>query len=118
MKWNTAVEFIIVNVIEDGSKQADKIIDLKRSIEVPNLHIEVITVTAFSDLVNKKLGLNVSMTMSWFYKLCDYKPTLAFLFPELVPESKYKVSTAYLLPQFFFERIDVNIYCTTLTSSL
>jgi hypothetical protein len=31
----------------------------------------------------EKLGINVPFTKKWFYKLCDYKPTLAYLFPEM-----------------------------------
>jgi len=91
MKWNPIVQFIIVNIVEDGSKQADKIVNLKKVMNVENLHIEVVSITRFNVIVNTKLGINATVDSSWYYKMCDYKPTLAFLFPELVPESKYKV---------------------------
>ncbi len=95
MKWNQKVQFVIINVIsdgviKDGADEAKDISDLKEKLEVNNLHIEKITVSDFSKRVQDRLHINVKMDMSWYYKMCDYKPTLAHLFPELVSEEKYK----------------------------
>ena len=96
MKWNPTVKFIVIHVIEEGSTQADKLIALKADVGVPNLQIVAISIPAFSALVNDKLGLTVKMTAAWFYKLCDYKPTLGFLFADMIPESDFKVEYCVL----------------------
>jgi hypothetical protein len=92
MRWNPIVQFIVINIIQDGSSQADKVLTLKNSMDIPNIHVEVISISKFNTLVNTKLGLNTTMDATWYYKMCDFKPVLAFLFPDLVPETKYKVS--------------------------
>lgn len=84
MKWNgPTVQFVLINVIADGSDQAKDIIALKRQLEVTNLQIVPIDISDFSKRVNSKLNISVNMTMDWYYKLCDFKPVLAYLFPEL-----------------------------------
>lgn len=93
MRWNPTVQFILINIIQDGSNQADKLLKLKNSMDIPNIHVEVIPISKFKTLVNTKLGLNTTMDATWYYKMCDFKPVLAFLFPDLVPETKYKVSS-------------------------
>lgn len=37
----------------------------------------------FAARVKEKLGIDVPMDEKWYYKMCDYKPTLAYLYPEM-----------------------------------
>jgi hypothetical protein len=91
MRWNgPLVEFVIINVIKEGSNDAEEIIRLKESHAVINLHIVVLTIAEFSKLVHEKLGITVNMAPDWYYKLCDFKPVLAYLFPEYASEDKFK----------------------------
>ena len=90
MRWNTNINFVLVNVIAIGSNDADDIVKLKSSMGVENFHVEVLTITEWRALVLKRLNIDVPFTKDWFYKLCDYKPTVAHLFPDLARNDTYK----------------------------
>lgn len=41
-----------------------------------------VSVEEWRDRVKDRLGIDVPFTMEWYYKMCDYKPMIAHLFPE------------------------------------
>ena len=85
MRWNPKVRFTLINLIEDHREEdvAD-IRRLKEELGVHNFHVEVVTLTGMRRVVKERLGIDVPFAADWFYKLCDYKPTLAYLFPNLL----------------------------------
>jgi hypothetical protein len=58
-------------------------------MHVDNFRVVTVTYSQFSDRVFDKLGIRVAYNQSWYYKMTDYKPTMAHLFPEIVNERKY-----------------------------
>lgn len=82
MRWNPQVHFTIINVIEDGSNQADHTLALANEMKIANLEIKVVTMSQLRTRVQERLNITVPFDSSWYYKLCDYKPVLAYLFPE------------------------------------
>lgn len=90
MRWNPMVHFKIISIMPEGSDHATYIINLKKNLNISNLFIITLTMEQFSERVKSRLGLNVTYTTEWFYKMCDYKPIIAYLFPEHSgPEYKY-----------------------------
>jgi hypothetical protein len=90
MKWNPNINFVIINIYNPERTQ---LVNWKAFVEEyggPNLHVEYLTLTEFSDRVYQRLNVKIAFTDSWYYKMCDFKPTLAFLFPELSSNSTYK----------------------------
>jgi hypothetical protein len=90
MKWNPNINFVIINIYNPERTQ---LVNWKAFVEEyggPNLHVEYLTLTEFSDRVYQRLNVKITFTDSWYYKMCDFKPTLAFLFPELSSNSTYK----------------------------
>jgi len=90
MRWNPKVQFVLINVIEEGSTDADDIKNLVIKMGVPNFHVEAVTFGGFSARIKDKLGIDVTFTKDWYYKMCDYKPTLAHLFPDIMAKGSYK----------------------------
>jgi hypothetical protein len=88
MRWNPNVDFVVLNVIPDDESiseayhEVDELLPRGRSID--NFRVVQISSRDLSTVINKKLNLNVNLDASWYYKMCDYKPTLAYLFPELL----------------------------------
>lgn len=90
MRNNPVAKFVLINVVEDESKQADDLKKLQGRLQVANFEIVEKSITEFSNIIHDKLGIRVDMNSSWFYKMCDFKPTLALLFPEKCSNSTYK----------------------------
>lgn len=86
MRFNPRVQFVLVNVVQDESDAAELQALLLRKA-VANLHLEVLTMSRFSRLVQDRLHISVPFNASWFYKMTDYKPTLAHLFPHLIDDA-------------------------------
>jgi hypothetical protein len=82
MRWNPQVDFKVINIIEKDSGQADRFLHLVKKMSVPNLAAVVLTMEEWSHRVEKRLNISVDFNMKWSYKMCDYKPILAYLFPE------------------------------------
>lgn len=82
MRLNPGVKFVLINVVEDEISDAAEIRAIVRKQNVPNFHLHVLTMTAFSSRIKEKLHIDVVFNNTWFYKMTDYKPTLAYLFPE------------------------------------
>lgn len=90
MKYNPKVQFNLINIVEDDLENTPQKLDvLKSRLGVSNFVITRIGISKFRNLVFDKLGIDIPFNSSWYYKLCDFKPTLAYLFPELSPEDKY-----------------------------
>jgi hypothetical protein len=90
MKWNPDIKFVIINIYNPEKTQLVHWKEVVKQFDVPNLHIEYLTLTEFSDRVFDRLHVRIPFTDSWYYKMCDFKPTLAYLFPELSSNSTYK----------------------------
>ena len=85
MRWNPKVQFTLINLIEDNSPQdVAEITQLKQDMGITNFHVEVVTLSEMRKLVKARLDIDVPFEADWFYKMCDYKPTLAYLFPNLL----------------------------------
>jgi hypothetical protein len=85
MRWNSMIRYTLINVIEDGSDQANEISELKRSMNVDNFHIKIVDQSQFKAVVEQKLNIVLDgFDSTWYYKLCDFKPALAYLFPDIV----------------------------------
>jgi len=84
MRWNgPLVQFVLINVVEREDDAAD-LRELLQRKRVDNFHLEVVTCAQFSRIVQEKLGISVPFNSSWYYKMTDYKPTLATLFPHII----------------------------------
>jgi hypothetical protein len=84
MRWNgPLVQFVLINVVEREDDAAD-LRELLQRKRVDNFHLEVVTCAQFSRIVQEKLNISVPFNSSWFYKMTDYKPTLATLFPHII----------------------------------
>jgi hypothetical protein len=92
MRWNPTVDFQMIHVVEEGSKAAEVSQKLVAAsgVRVDNFKVTAVTIPELRIRVKDHLGIDVPFAKEWFYKLCDYKPTLAHLFPELAPKDKYK----------------------------
>jgi hypothetical protein len=90
MRWNPMVDYIIIYIVpSEGIDSTEYLRNMAKKMEVHNLHIVPHTLKEWNARVKDRLGIDVTFTSEWFYKLCDYKPTLAHMFPELVSEDKY-----------------------------
>jgi hypothetical protein len=90
MKWNANVDFVIINVYNPNTTKLENWKALQQEYGPPNLHVEYVTISQFSDVVFEKMKVRVPFDDSWYYKLCDYKPTLPYLFPQFASPEKYK----------------------------
>ena len=81
MRWNPMVDFVVINIIEDNSDEAVHLLEVSKHI--PNFQVVVISMSQWRNRVKERLSLDVPFDKKWYYKLCEYKPTLAYLFPEI-----------------------------------
>mmetsp|Transcript_26359 Transcript_26359/g.39095 ORF Transcript_26359/g.39095 Transcript_26359/m.39095 type:complete len:388 (+) Transcript_26359:65-1228(+) len=85
MRLNPSVTFVIINIVQNESEafhhHGNKG-NLVRNFGAENIILRVISISTWTNIVEQKLGIRVPFTMAWYYKLCDYKPLLAYLFPE------------------------------------
>ena len=77
MRRNPAVDFVIINVIPDGSDLAKETMELLRVMNVKNVILKVVSFSEFDKVVKERLDIEVKFESQHFYKLCDYKPTLS-----------------------------------------
>jgi hypothetical protein len=94
MKFNPNVTFVLINVIPEDANYWTHYQQVIQEFQVPNLIYKVITIRQWKDLVKQKLQIDVPFTMDWYYKLCDYKPTLGYLFSDLIYENPNDFSTS------------------------
>lgn len=88
MRWNPMVDFKLINIIKAGSGDSDSIIELKKRQNVENFYVITVTLEEFRERVKDRLGLDIPYTYEWYYKMCDYKPVIGHLFPELIYTQK------------------------------
>ena len=86
MRWNPQVHYVLIQIV-DKMAEADRIIQLANYTNVPNFFIKILTMEQWKRKVMERLGIDVPFDKTWYYKLCDYKPVLAHLFPEYVNAS-------------------------------
>jgi hypothetical protein len=89
MKFNPKVQFIVINIITEPN-DTDEIEAMKQRHGVENFLIVRQSIADFTQRVNERLGIRVPFAADWFYKMCDYKPTIAYLYPEYVVNKPYK----------------------------
>lgn len=91
MRWNPKVQFVIINIADNPDIGfGAKMTSLSKQLGASNLKVVTESLTAFTERVLKRLNIMVPFTKDWFYKLCDYKPALAYLYPEIVAEKPFK----------------------------
>lgn len=90
MRWNSMVHFKIINIIRKGSNDSYDIVKLANEMNISNVQVVVISIDDWIIRVKDRLNIDIPFTMAWSYKMCDFKPVLAHLFPEFTgPEYKY-----------------------------
>jgi len=83
MRWNPQVHHVLILIVSDAnSTDGDGIKQLQQRMAVSNFEIKQMTIPEWSARVKDRLGLDLPWDSTWFYKLCDYKPVLGYLFPE------------------------------------
>ena len=89
MKRNPQVQFVLINVAIDMSPESGTVARVVRlSKDVPNFHVVTVSVAEFTKRCKDALGLDLPITESnayvkkYAYKIAEYKPALALLFPE------------------------------------
>lgn len=83
IRWNPIVTFYIINIVRDPMDSQD-LHHLHHRMAVPNVHIIQQTFGQWGQRVKDRLGLDIPWASDWFYKLNDYKPVVAYLYPEYV----------------------------------
>lgn len=86
MRWNhPIVDYVLLDIVEhEGSKEVERTKAIAKRMKIPNFEIKEVTIKELTYRVRDVLNISVPFNKSWFYKLCEYKPTLALLFPEIV----------------------------------
>jgi len=83
MRSNPKVDFVLINILEDATQDGG----LREAVArrgVSNFYPVHQSIKEFTDRVKVVLDINVPFTLEWYYKMCDYKPTVAVLYPELL----------------------------------
>lgn len=87
MKLNPQVQFVLINIVVDAlSASTQRPIRLTEF--APNFHVVIVSVDDFKQRCRSILGIDLPVTNStahvrkYAYKIAEFKPTLALLFPE------------------------------------
>ena len=90
MRRNHMIDFVLINLINNKTSEEEaELLEWRTKLGVENFHVHVLTLESFRDVVKDRLGIEIAITSAWSYKLCDFKPTLAFLFPQYTSEAVY-----------------------------
>jgi hypothetical protein len=87
MKLNPAVQFVLINVVVNESDAA-RVLRIASVVGARNFHVEVISVDEFKRRCKAALGIELPIDDTnayvgkYAYKLAEFKPALALLFPE------------------------------------
>lgn len=110
MKFNPEIDFMIVNVVDKeeahnyrSRHSSPALVNASTGTSIHtkprvnrfhrelsqiglprNIHLKVISFEHFSSLIEKKLQITVPFNITWYYKMCDYKPTFAYLFNDML----------------------------------
>jgi hypothetical protein len=111
------VNFTLINVVSDSAggqiqphHPSYQLAQLAKRLHVPNFCVVPITFTEFSERVYSRLNIRVTYNESWYYKMTDYKPTLAYLFPEIVNGKAYAFWGVYFVLHYTVEGINSCIH--------
>ncbi len=94
MRLNPRVTFVIINIVEPHKDQTSNTENILAEIGAPNVILKVLSIDEWRVRVYDRLGIDIPFTSAWYYKLCDFKPTLGVLFSELLdslPPSSLKL---------------------------
>lgn len=89
MKRNPQLQFVLINVVVDVSPSrgpAARAVRLSRF--APNFNVVIVSLDEFKQRCRKELGIELPVTNAtagvkkYAYKMAEFKPTLALLFPE------------------------------------
>lgn len=95
LRINTRVYYELINIVDDHNDKLD-ILQKVQNFNLTNFHITFITSLEFRERVKDKLNFDIAFNDSWSYKVgTDYKPTLAYLFPEIVDKPLHEGRTPY-----------------------
>eukprot|EP01038_Epipyxis_sp_PR26KG_P012669 gene12669-16985_t len=83
MRRNPSVTFVTICVVEDGTDHHGEIKKIGKH-GVHNFHVMFITMSEFAKRVSEKLGITITLSKEWHLKMNDFKPTLPFLYPEIL----------------------------------
>jgi hypothetical protein len=83
MRRNPKVDFVLIHVVENDSQLINENLLDKKPL---NFRTWPISLRKMSLRIEKRLNININLTMDWYYKMCDFKPTLAYLFPEIIQQ--------------------------------
>jgi hypothetical protein len=108
IRLNPGVQFVLISIMDADSKNPKILRFYEKSVS--NFHIHTMATQDFNDLVYRKLGITISVNVSrtWFNKICDYKPTLAYLFPEYL-DTPEKMKLNIKKPPEFWGYVDVDL---------
>lgn len=85
------MQFTIINILDSSELYSTTALDKHiRDMSITNIKIHSISSEKFSEIVRNRLNISINFTKEWHYKLCDFKPTLAYLFPDFVQEQQFK----------------------------
>lgn len=108
MRFNPQVHYVLIQVVEDAkSVEADGIKSLAAKIAVPNFEVKIQTMEEWRLRIKDRLGIDVPFDKTWFYKLCDYKPVLGYLFPEYSNRTVVGKPTEYFYKYWGYADLDV-----------
>ena len=109
IRLNPQVQFILINIMESPNNKYFKRFS-RYTKKLSNFYLHIITPKIFDDTVYKKLGLKISVEINskWFNMICDYKPILAYLFPEFLDNPEQMKLSIKKSPEFWgYVDIDV-----------
>lgn len=89
MRYNPQVDYILINIIEPMDPAVKALNELVERLKVPNFRVISESMAQFATRVDDRIHIVVPFeygTRLWGRKMCDYKPTLAFLYSELLQE--------------------------------
>jgi hypothetical protein len=92
LRRNPSIHYQFIHLFPDDNMTSERtpLKALVDNMKVTNFNITALNYSSFSSLVEDKLKIRINFNETWYYKLCDFKPTLAYLFPELADEERYK----------------------------
>lgn len=97
MQYNKDVDFIMIHVIDDDTYNSninfeEKLIldyDIMNVLKTTtNFRIHRVSYSQLTILIKKRLHIDVEITDKHYYKMSEFKPTLAVLFSELLVNPK------------------------------
>lgn len=93
MRYNPQIDYVLINIITPLDPAVKALNELLVRLKVPNFRVVSQSMNAFSSRIKDRIHTDIPFeygTKLWARKMCDFKPTLAFLYSELIqPKHKY-----------------------------